>query len=224
MSMTIPNVSFKRNKSERLPCVLVVDGSGSMRASGAIGRLQEGLALLERELKQDDETAYGVQLAVIRMGDDNRVTELTGFTDAADFVAPAVEASGSTPLGMAVAHAMDLIEQQKALYRANGIAYKRPWLWIWSDGVPTDDWQVVAQRAQAAQAAKRFTLWAVGIGDGADLGVLKEFTNGDRCFSLGQRSLPAMFEFLSASAAAGSRAAAGQQVELPPLPAGVVEV
>lgn len=224
MSQRIPDVSFKRNKSERLPCVLIVDGSGSMQTSGAIARLQEGLSLLERELKQDDDTAFGVQLAVIRMGDNDQITELTGFTDAADFVAPTVEASGSTPLGMAVAHAMDLIERQKSLYRANGIAYKRPWLWIWSDGRPTDDWQAAAQQAQAAQAAKRFTLWAVGIGHDVDLGVLKYFTNGDRCFHLGQRSLPAMFEFLSASAAAGSRAAAGQQVELPPLPPGVVEV
>lgn len=126
MSAFIPDVALKKNKSERLPCVLVVDGSLSMRESGAIGQLQEGLNLLERALKDDDDTADGVQIAIIRMGGRDEVTELTGFTDAADFSAPAVEANGSTPLGKAVDHAMGMIEDQKSRYRQNGISYKRP--------------------------------------------------------------------------------------------------
>ncbi len=217
MSATIPDLALKRNKSERLPCVLVVDGSLSMRDSGAITELQEGLGLLERALKDDDDAADGVQIAIIRMGGHDEVVELTSFTDASEFRAPTVEANGSTPLGKAVDHAMGMIEDQKTRYRQNGISYKRPWLWIMSDGAPTDEWQSVAERARAAQTDKRFTLWAVGIGNGAPLDVLKAFTGGERCFRLGERHLKDMFEFMSASMSAGSKAAAGQQVTLPAL-------
>ena len=224
MSQRIPGVSLKRNRSERLPCVLVLDGSDSMRASGAIDELNEGVALLAAELKANEETAYGVQLAMLRFGDRDSVEELSGFTDVADFFAPTVRARGSTPLGLAVAYAMDLVERQKGLYRAHGIGFKRPLIWVFSDGAPTDDTEAVAAKAQAAQLARKFTLYTVGIGRGADLGVLSSFVVGDRCFHLGQRSLVAMFEFLSASVAAGSQAAAGQQIQLPPLPPGVLEV
>ena len=224
MVALIPDVALKRNKSERLPCVLVVDGSTSMTENGAIGQLQEGLSLLERSLKQDDDTADGVQIAIVRMGGHNDVTELTAFVDAADFQAPIVEADGLTPIGKAVDHAMGMIEDQKQRYRQNGISYKRPWLWVMSDGVPTDAWQAVAERARAAQTDKRFTLWAIGIGNNAPLDVLKAFTIGERCFRLGERDIKALFEFMSASMSVGSKAAAGQQIALPPRPTGIVEM
>ena len=98
MSAIIPDVALKRNKTERLPCVLVVDGSSSMRGI-AISQLQEGLTMLERDLKGDDDTADGVQIAIVRMGGNDEVTELAGVTDAAEFRAPPVEANGTTPLG-----------------------------------------------------------------------------------------------------------------------------
>lgn len=220
----IPDVALKRNKTERLACVLIVDGSGSMKDSGAIHELNEGLRTLAALLKEDDDTADGVQIAILRMGDQDAVTELTGFVDAAEFTAPVVEADGSTPLGRAVEQAMRMIEAQKQRYRQNGISYKRPWLWIMSDGAPTDAWQPVAARARAAQEARQFTLWAIGVGKEAPLEALKSFTNGDRCFRIGERDFKAMFEWMSASMSAGSKGAAGQQMALPPRPPGVVEL
>lgn len=220
----IPDVALKRNKTERLPCVLVVDGSLSMKESGAIAELNEGLQMLARDLRSDDDTADGVQIAILRMGDNDAVVELTEFVDAAEFTAPVVVANGSTPLGKAVEQAMRLIEAQKQRYRQNGISYKRPWLWIMSDGAPTDDWQPVAAGARAAQEAKRFTLWAIGIGKEAPLQALKAFTNGDRCFRIGERDLKAMFEWMSASMSAGSKGAAGQQMTLPPRPPEVADL
>ena len=204
--------------------MLVVDGSLSMAQSGAIASLNEGLQMLARDLKADDDIADAVQIAILRMGDQDEVVELTGFVDGADFTPPTVTANGSTPLGKAVDRAMSMIEEQKQRYRDNGISYKRPWLWIMSDGEPTDDWKPVAQRARAAQEARRFTLWAIGVGKDAPLHALKAFTNGDRCFRIGDRDFKAMFEWMSASMSAGSRVAAGQQMSLPPRPSAVVDM
>ena len=218
----IPDVALKRNKTERLACVLIVDGSRSMKDSGAIHELNEGLRTLAALVKEDDDVADGVQIAILRMGED--VTELTGFVDAAEFTAPVVEAHGSTPLGQAVTQAMSMIEAQKQRYRQNGISYKRPWLWIMSDGAPTDAWQPVAARARAAQEARQFTLWGIGVGKDAPLEALKSFTNGDRCFRIGERDFKAMFEWMSASMSAGSKGAAGQQMTLPPRPPEVADL
>jgi uncharacterized protein YegL len=216
MDKMIPDVALKQNKVERLPCVLIVDGSTSMKESGAIASLNEGLQQLANDLKADDDTADGVQIAILRMGGD--VVELTGFVDASEFNPPTVIANGSTPLGKAVDRAMSMIDEQKQRYRENGVSYKRPWLWIMSDGQPTDAWQPVAARARTAQEAKQFTLWAIGIGKDAPLEALISFTNGERCFRIGERDFKAMFEWMSASMSAGSKTGAGQQMALPPRP------
>jgi uncharacterized protein YegL len=225
MTIEIPDVALRNNKSERLPCVLIVDGSLSMKQSGAIAHLQEGLKYLEERLKEDDDVADMAQIAIIRMGGNDEVTELTfGFEDAADFTAPIVEANGSTPLGKAVAHAMAMIESQKLKYKSAGITYKRPWLWIMSDGQPTDEWHSVAEQARAAQNDKRFTVWAWGVGNQAPLDVLKAFTIGERCYQLGERDLKEMFEFMSQSMSLGSKSIAGRQMQLPPVGPKTIEL
>jgi len=60
----IPDVLLTDNTSQRLPCVLVLDGSGSMADSGAetdaIRELNKGLKVLEQELKNDDTAAQRV--------------------------------------------------------------------------------------------------------------------------------------------------------------------
>ncbi|UKJ75381.1 vWA domain-containing protein [Azospirillum brasilense] len=211
----IPDVALKRNKAERLPCVVVVDGSLSMGQSGAIADLNEGLKLLAADLKDDDDACDAVQIAIIRMGDDDQVETLIPFTDAADFLAPAVRANGSTPLGKAVDMAMSMIEDQKQRYRQAGVTYKRPWLFVMSDGEPTDEIQEVASRARQAQDDKKFILWAIGIGRQVNLGPLSQFCTPDRQpVRLEQSKFKEMFKWMSESAKSGSKKASGQQVSM----------
>ena len=98
---TIPDVVLIDNTSQRLPCVLVLDGSGSM-SGASLRELNAGLKTLEKELKNDDTAAQRVQLLVVRFGDDNNVDIVTDWTDAVDFSAPTIEANGLTPLGSAM--------------------------------------------------------------------------------------------------------------------------
>jgi uncharacterized protein YegL len=212
----IPDVSLKKNKAERLPCVVVVDGSLSMKDSGAISELNEGLKILERELKDDDDACDAVRIALLRMGDSDEVEVLYNFTDAAEFSAPIIRANGSTPLGKAVDLAMHMIEEEKLRLRQEGITYKRPWLFIMSDGEPTDEFNEVAARAREAQGAKKFVLWAIGTGTEAPLAQLSEFCVQDRPPArLGKKKFKEMFVWLSDSAKAGSKLPTGQQMAMP---------
>lgn len=214
----LPDVILRDNRAERLACVVVVDGSLSMSKSGAIHELNEGLKIFEAALKDDDEAAVAVQVAILRMGDQDRVETLVDFVDAVDFEAPTVLASGSTPLGKAVDQAMAMIEQQKQRYRQHGITYKRPWLFVMTDGAPTDGpvYDEVAGRARAAQAEGRFSLFAVAIGPEAKLDQLARMTHRFEPVRLIEARFREMFVWLGASMSSASRPAAGQQLALPP--------
>ena len=74
-----------------------------------------------------------------------------------------MEAGGLTPLGKAMELALLKIEKQKCLYDSCGITSKRPWIFLISDGEPTDyDWEMVAQKCRKAQENKKVVIHAVG--------------------------------------------------------------
>src|SRR5215813_4036125 len=105
----IPDVALQDNTSQRLPCAIVIDGSGSMMGQ-PIDELNEGLRVLETELKGDATASQRVQLLLIRLGDDDAAEVVTDWTDAMTFAAPKITANGSTPLGAAVRLAMHKLE------------------------------------------------------------------------------------------------------------------
>src|SRR5262249_38653280 len=78
-----------------------------------------------------------------------------------------------TPMGAAIVQALDMVEQRKASYRANGVPYFRPWLFLITDGAPTDEWRPAARKVQEGEEHRAFAVFAVGV-EGADFGVLKE--------------------------------------------------
>jgi uncharacterized protein YegL len=211
--MTIPDVELVENNSQRTPCVLVLDGSGSMQGQ-PINELNEGLRLLEQELKGDTTASIRVQLLVIRAGDNDEVEVLSDWTDAIGFEAPHIEADGRTPIGAAMALALDKIEEQKANYDANGIPSTRPWIMLISDGAPTDpDWIEVAHRCRNAEAAKKVAVFPIGTAE-ADLDVLGEFAT-KRALRLKGLQFKELFLWLSRSVSSASKAAPDETTQLP---------
>ena len=169
MTNLIPDLVLQDNTSQRLPCVIIVDGSRSM-AGKAIKNLNEGLSVLERELKADDIASMRVQILVIRIGADGLRSEhaevLTDWTDAIDFSAPQITANGMTPLGKGVKLGLKKIEEQKKLYRNNQITYNRPWMFIITDGSPTDrDWETAAASARKAEEQGKVVMFPIGTED-----------------------------------------------------------
>jgi uncharacterized protein YegL len=185
---------FADNPEPRCPCILLLDTSGSMSGE-PIRQLNEGIQAFREELLQDELAARRVEVAVVTFGP---VQTVSPFTTPDLFFPPQLMTSGDTPMGAAVVHALKMIEDQKALYRANGIAYFRPWIFLITDGAPTDAYKTAAAVAREGESAKKFNFFAVGV-RGADFEKLKEFSGQRPPVALDGLKFREMFRWLSSS-------------------------
>jgi uncharacterized protein YegL len=201
---------FADNPDPRCPCILLLDRSGSM-AGQPIAELNGGLKTLQRELRADALAAKRVELAIVSFGP---VTTDVEFTGVDGFEPPMLTAGGDTPMGRAIETALDLLDRRKGTYKANGISYYRPWVFLITDGGPTDAWQAAARRVHSEEAAKRIAFFAVGTAD-ADFATLSRIAVREPIRLQGLK-FSELFKWLSASMAAVSQSQPGAQVALPP--------
>src|SRR5262245_46194374 len=163
---------FAENPEPRCPSVLVLDVSGSMTGE-RIAQLNAGLQVYRDELAADSLAAKRVEVAVLTFG--GSVDLVSDFCTASSFTAPQLAAPGDTPMGAAINRALDLLTQRKEQYRANGIAFYRPWVFLITDGGPTDEWRSAAQRVRDGEAKKSFAFFSVGV-QGARMDVLQDLS------------------------------------------------
>ena len=163
------NMEFADNPEPRCACLLLLDTSGSMKGA-KIAQLNAGLAEFARQLRADSMAAKRVEVAVVTFGP---VEVAQPFVTADTFLAPVLDANGATPMGAAIKRATQLIAERKKAYRANGIGYYRPWIFMISDGEPTDDVAAAARLIKEGEARKSFMFYAVGV-ENADIGKLAD--------------------------------------------------
>lgn len=154
-------VEFADNPEPRVPCVLLLDTSASM-AGSAIDELNEGLRRFIGEVAEDSLAHKRVDLAVITFGP---VKVEVPFGVVPVGLALDLKAADATPMGAAIVRAASLVEARKREYRANRIAYFRPWIFLITDGEPTDDWKRAAEVVAAGEERGRFSFYAVAVED-----------------------------------------------------------
>ncbi len=164
------------NEGERhVPVVLAVDISGSMEESGAIAELNQGLVEFGKAL-QEDSQAYGrAEVCIIAF--NSNVETVVGFRPAEEYAAPTLSASGLTSMNSAILAALDALEQRKAEYKSSGISWYRPWLFLLTDGLPTDNEKrsEAVSRLQDYIRNKKVVYIPMGIGPGASITTLQEY-------------------------------------------------
>ena len=201
--------SFADNPEPRCPCILLLDVSGSMQGA-PISELNSGLAVYKDEVAADALAAKRVEVAIVTFG--TTVQTLVDFTTAESFVPPTLQADGQTPMGSAINQAIDMIDQRKQTYRANGVGYFRPWIFMITDGGPTDEWKSAAARIKQGEAAKAFSFFAVAV-EGANLEVLSQLSARTPLQLKGLRFRD-LFLWLSRSQQSVSRSTPGDEVPL----------
>lgn len=205
------SVEFATNPEPRCACVLLLDVSGSM-AGRPIDALNEGLQAFAADLGGDQLARQRVEVAVVTFGGDG-VQTVHDFSTAGQFEPRRLSAGGGTPMGEAVVTAIDLVEARKAQYKANGIVYYRPWVFLITDGEPTDEWSAAAARVKAAEEANGLAFFAVGV-EGANLDVLGSIAVRTPLKLQGLKFVE-LFVWLSQSQRTVSTSKPGDQTALP---------
>src|SRR5262249_9805995 len=135
-----------------------------------------------------------------------------GFQTADVFQAPVLTPHGDTPMAAAIVQGLDMIEQRKSSYRANGVAYYRPWVFLITDGGPTDNWREAAARVKEGEHTKKLMFFAVGV-QGANFETLAQISVREPLKLQGLKFRD-LFSWLSNSLGSVSRSQPGDNVPL----------
>lgn len=171
------HIDLVNNPEPRCPCILLLDTSGSM-AGEPIEALNAGLLLFQQDLQKDHLAGQRCEIAIVSFGDGG-VQVLQDFVTASQLQAPRMKASGMTPMGEAITVGLDMLAQRKQVYKQMGIAYYRPWLFMITDGEPTDAWQSAASRIQQESRDQKVAFFVVGI-QNANMEKLAQIAPPDR--------------------------------------------
>lgn len=216
------------NPDPRIACALLLDTSSSMSGE-PISQLNHGFELFCEEIRGDELAKKRAEITVITFGGTARVE--IPFTEGRELEPRELMASGGTPMGAALGLALDHLEQQKQAYRQAGLEYYRPWMFVLTDGEPTDGraFTDAAAQVREAEANRKVSVFGIGVGPGANLERLKELSAQRVPVRLDGLSFREFFSWLSASLSAASasnafgssdagaaRAESAEQIPLPP--------
>lgn len=201
---------FADNPEPRCPCLLLLDTSGSMQGE-PIRELNRGLIAFKDKLATDSLAMKRVEVALVTFGPVHVVSE---FQTPDLFQPPTLATTGDTPMGAAITRALEMVRQRKDTYKKNGISYYRPWIFLITDGAPTDAWRPVATMIRDGEASKSFSFFAVGV-EGANMEILREIAVREP-LKLQGLSFRKLFQWLSASLSNVSKSQLDQTVPLQP--------
>lgn len=207
----LDDIEFASNHDPTCSCILLLDTSASMNGA-PIQALNEGLRVFQNELLQDPLARNRVEVAIVTFGNGG-VQTLQPFANITQFEPPLLTAGGVTPMGAAIELGLDMLTQRKSIFHLNGAPYYRPWIFLLTDGAPTDAWQNAAERVHSEEQRNGMAFFAVGIGD-ADMQTLSQIVVR-RPLKLQGLKFTELFLWLSASQKRVSASKVGEQVPLP---------
>ncbi len=199
---------FADNPEPRCPCLLLLDTSGSMRGD-PIAQLNDGISAFKDELAADPMASKRVEIAIVTFGPVQIVTD---FQTADIFNPPTLSTTGDTPMGAAIEAGLVLLDQRMQAYRSNGISFYRPWIFLITDGGPTDSWHDAAAKVKTGEASNHFSFFAVAV-EGARMDILSQIATREPLKLKGLRFRD-LFIWLSNSLGSVSRSATTDKVDL----------
>lgn len=222
----LDQAEFADNPEPRCPVVLLLDTSGSMQGT-PIHELNEGLRAFNDAVKADRLASLRVEVAIVTFGGSVQAIDVRGgtgqtigfdaqqaFVTVDGFQPPTLSAGGGTPMGEAARRGLRLLRERKDIYKQNDLDYFRPWIFLVTDGQPTDEWLSAAQQVKEEEARKGVIFFGVGV-EGADMQTLAQFSDERQPLKLKGLAFGELFQWLSKSLSAVAHSKPGEQAPLP---------
>jgi uncharacterized protein YegL len=185
-------------------------------AGPPITALNEGLLAFANAVKADMLAKRRVEVAVVTFADKVEVEQ--HFVTVDSFQPPTLYAAGRTALGTAVLAALKLLDARKEEYRANGVAYYRPWFFLITDGAPQGESAILfdeaAQAVRKLEHERKLAFFSVAV-DGADMAKLAELSSRSPQ-RLNGLKFTELFLWLSRSVQAVSHSRIDDEIRLQP--------
>lgn len=224
----LDQAEFADNPEPRCPVVLLLDTSYSMQGK-PIEQLNGGLRALNEAIRADSLASLRVEVAIITFGGSVQAMDVRSgvpepipfdaqlaFTTVDTFQPPSLAVEGNTPMGEAVRKGLELLKQRKEIYKENSLDYFRPWMFLITDGYPTDEWQSATQQVKEEESRKGVIFFSVGVEE-ADMQILAHFSGERPPLKLRGLAFQELFRWLSKSLSAVAHSKPGEQAALPPV-------
>lgn len=214
-----PRYQTKETGMTHQPVVICIDTSGSMNEKAEDGRTKARIveqminSLTEIDLSESEKAA--VDICILVFDDECRV--LQDWIPLSDFRGGIeLDVAGCTALGSAIIDAIDATRARRKAYEATGIAARRAQIFLYTDGVSTEDMSKAIKRSQEylnrdKPSAKLHTILIPPASDPSELKALGEKVVILRAMDC-VNGIPKTFKFLMDSVVGWSSSSPGDDV------------
>ena len=179
-----------------LACVLLLDTSGSM-SGPPINSLNQALQDFKNKVSMDELAQKRVDIAIVEFNSTVRVVQ--NFTPISEMTPISLSATGSTAMGEGINTAIDLVKERNRFYNELGTPVFKPWIFMITDGGPTDDIEGAISRIQLEEnkgSHGKLKFFALGV-PGYDKATMFRITN--RVMELQDANFSSIFNWMSES-------------------------
>jgi uncharacterized protein YegL len=213
-------VSFEAPKiaapnEAHLACVLLLDTSSSMIGE-PIENLNKALQEFKDKVSVDEMAKKRVDVAIVEFNTEARIVQ--DFTPILQMDPVELEAGGTTSMGAGINIAIDMVKERNRFYNSLGTPVFKPWIFMITDGLPTDSIVEAALRIEEEEnkgTHGKLRFFALGIGD-YDKETLFQLTH--RVLELTDTDFSGIFNWMSESMVAISVSRVGEEAILKDLP------
>jgi len=198
-----------------LACVLLLDTSGSM-SGPPIDSLNQALQDFKEKVSLDEMAQKRVDIAIVEFNSTVRVVQ--PFMPILEMSPITLQATGSTAMGAGIDTAIDMVKERNRFYSNLGTPVFKPWIFMITDGGPTDSIENVINRIQQEEnkgSHGKLKFFALGV-PGFDKNTLFRLTN--RVMELRDTNFSGIFNWMSESMVSISVSRVGDEAPLPQLP------
>ena len=203
-----------------LACVLLLDTSGSM-IGPPIDSLNKALQDFVTQVSMDDMAQKRVDVAIVEF--NNSANPVQPFTPISQMTPVKLNATGATAMGAGINLAIDMLKDRNRLYDSMGTKCYRPWIFMITDGEPTDELEMAKKRIVEEEGKGEYgklKFFALGV-PGYKKETLIDLTRHQtrpRIMELENFDFTGIFKWMSDSMVTISVSKVSEEVALPRLP------